>query len=397
MNTILQYDIAVLGGGTAGITVAARLREADPTLRIAIVEPSDTHYYQPIWTLVGGGVVPREVSARPTAHYIPEGVDWLQTRVTGFRPEEHQVELADGRVLQWQQLVVALGIQLQWERIKGLSEAMGHDGVCSNYSYDTVNSTWDALQRFDGGNAIFTFPPTAMKCAGAPQKIMWLAEDYLRKHGKRDRANVIFASSGMRIFGVEHYAKTLRRMVVDRHIDTQFRLELVEVRGKSREAVFKHLDEGREVVLPYNLLHVVPPQAAPDVIRQSALADSDGWVEVNKHTLQHVRYPDVFALGDNASLPTSRTGAAIRKQAPIAVANLLAHRRGQPLTGHYNGYTSCPIVTGYGRLILAEFDYDSTPCETFPFDQSQERYSMYAMKLYVLPEMYWNGMLRGRA
>jgi sulfide:quinone oxidoreductase len=141
---------------------------------------------------------------------------------------------------------------------------------------------------------------------------------------------------------------------------------------------------------------VVPPQSAPDFIKKSELADKAGWVEVHKHTLQHARFPNVFSLGDCSSLPCSRTGAAIRKQAPVLVENLLAQRAGHKLVASYDGYASCPLVTGYGKLILAEFDYDGRPQESFPFDQSQERYSMYALKAYGLPEMYWNGMLRGR-
>jgi sulfide:quinone oxidoreductase len=225
---------------------------------------------------------------------------------------------------------------------------------------------------------------------------MYLADDHLRKKGVRDRSRVIFASAGGVIFGVKHYARTLEKVVARKGIETFFKHDLVEVRAASKEAVFRQVDGGGERVLDYSLLHVVPPQSAPDVIKQSELANDAGWVDVHKHTLQHVRFPNVFSLGDCSSLPTSRTGAAVRKQAPVLVENLVALRAGDPLTGHYDGYASCPLVTGYGKLVLAEFDYDGRPAESFPFDQSRERYSMYALKAYGLPEMYWNGMLRGR-
>jgi sulfide:quinone oxidoreductase len=209
---------------------------------------------------------------------------------------------------------------------------------------------------------------------------------------------VIFASAGAGIFGVPRYAKPLREIVARRSIETMFRRDLVEVRPKTREAVFRNLDTpGEEEVLKYDLLHVVPPQSAPDVVKKSSLASTAGWVDVDKYTLQHVKYPNVFSLGDNSSLPTSRTGAAIRKQAPVLVHNLVALRAGLPLDARYDGYASCPLVTGYGKLILAEFDYDGKPAESFPFDQSKERYSMWALKAYALPDLYWNGMLRGRA
>lgn len=393
----VHHSVVIAGGGTAGISVAARLKLAQPNLDVAIVEPSEHHDYQPIWTLVGGGLFDRSVSRRREADYIPTGVRWIRDRVTGFSPEGNTLSTAGGLRISYDHLVVALGIQLDWHKIKGLEGHLGKDGICSNYTYDSVESTWRFLQAFRGGNAVFTFPSTPIKCAGAPQKIMYLADDYLRKQGVRDKSKVIYASATPSIFGVKRYREALEPIVARKQIETHFRHDLVEVRPSKREAVFRNLDTRAELVLSYELLHVVPPQSAPDVVKKSPLANADGWVEVDKFTAQHTRFPNVFSLGDNASLPTSRTGAAIRKEAPVVVENLLAHRAGRTLSARYDGYASCPLVTGYGKLILAEFDYDGMPAESFPFDQSQERYSMFAMKAYALPEMYWNGMLRGRA
>lgn len=391
-----SFPIVVVGGGTGGLSVAARLAAQLPPGSIALIEPSDKHYYQPIWTLVGGGVFDKTISERDQLDYVPDGVVWIKDRVAAFEPDAHTVVTAGGERLGYEQLVVALGMQLDWHKIDGLDGQLGQGGVCSNYRYDLVDSTWRTLDSVTEGNAIFTFPSTPVKCAGAPQKIMYLADEHLRRRGVRARVPVIFASAGKGIFGVERYARSLRKIVERKGILTHFRHELVAVRPQSREAVFRNLDDGSELILPYAMLHVVPPQSAPDVVKRSPLADAAGWVEVDKYTLQHVRFPDVWSLGDNSSLPTSRTGAAIRKQAPVLVDNLLAHRAGRPLLARYDGYSSCPLVTGYGKLILAEFDYDGRPQESFPFDQSQERYSMWALKAYGLPEMYWNGMLRGR-
>jgi len=392
---VTHHSVLIAGGGTAGITVAARLRDRGVT-GIAILEPSDKHYYQPLWTLVGAGVFAKETTERDEADYIPDGVTWIRDSVATFDPDVNTVTTQAGAKLTYDVLIVAVGIQLDWDKIEGLPAALGKAGIVSNYRYDLVDSTWRELQAFDGGNAIFTFPSTPVKCAGAPQKIMYLADDHLRQRGVRDRSRIMFASAGAKIFGVERYARTLRKVIERKGIETLFRHDLVAVRPSSREAVFRQLDEQREVVLRYDFLHVVPPQSAPDVIKRSALADAAGWVEVDKYTTQHTRFPNVFSLGDVSSMPTSRTGAAIRKQAPVLVDNLIAFREGKPLNGRYDGYASCPLVTGYGKLVLAEFDYDGKPAESFPFDQSQERYSMYAMKAYALPEMYWNGMLRGR-
>lgn len=214
--------------------------------------------------------------------------------------------------------------------------------------------------------------------------------------GVRDWSRLIFASVGQAIFGVATYRKALEKVIERRGAETMYRHDLVAVRPKAREAVLRDLEATQDVVARYDLLHVVPPPSAPDVIKQSRLAGPVGWVDVDKLTLQHLRYPNVFSLGDCSSLPTSRTGAAIRKQAPVLVANLDSLRDGEPLTAHYDGYASCPLVTGDGKRILAEFDHEGRPAESFPFDQSQERYPKHAMKVYALPEMYWNGMQRGR-
>jgi sulfide:quinone oxidoreductase len=396
-----KYQVLVVGGGAAGISVAARLCEQPHAPSVGIVEPSETHYYQPIWTLVGGGVFPREISARPEKDYIPRGAHWIRDRVATFEPDRHAVVTEGGQRIEYEQLVVTAGIQLDWDAIEGLDggRRVGTDGICSNYTYETVSSTWETLQTMQQGNAIFTFPAGPIKCAGAPQKIMYLADDFLRRRNVRSQCDVIYAAGTPAIFGVKEYADALDPIVQRKGIQTHFKRDLVQVRPEKKEAVFRSLDGGDELVLNYSLLHVVPPQSAPDFIKKSPLAvdDPKGWVDVHKHTLQHVRYPDVFSLGDCSSLPCSKTGAAVRKQAPVLVENLTAHRQGREMTGFYDGYASCPLVTGYGKLILAEFKYGGALAETFPFDQTRERYSMYALKAYGLPQMYWNGMLRGRA
>lgn len=394
-----HYEVLIVGGGTGGITVAAQLRRATTPPEVAIIEPSTKHYYQPIWTLVGGGVVPKENSKRNEADLIPQGVTWVQDAVVSFSPDTNEVKTRSGSTIGYDYLVVSPGIQIDWDKIPGLRESVGKPGtgVCSNYDYETVESTWENIRAFKGGVAIFTMPGTPIKCGGAPQKILYLADDYFRQSGVRDKSKVLFASAGTRIFGVDKYRKTLEQVVARKEIETWFRYELTALHPQEKEAVFENLDTGELVTTHYDMIHVTPPMSAPDFIKGSPLADADGWVDVDKYTLQHVRYANVFALGDASSLPTSKTGAAIRKEAPVLVKNLLASREGLPLRAKYNGYTSCPVITGYGKLVLAEFDYDGNPAETFPIDQSKERFSMYLMKKYALPMMYWRGMLRGLA
>ena len=397
LRPVRKQHIVIVGGGTAGITVAAQLARALAPSDITIIEPSDKHYYQPLWTLVGGGVFPKQQSERSEASVIPRGVTWLRDAVSDFLPHENAVFTRDGKKIQYEYLVVAPGLQLDCDKVIGFKESLGREGVCSNYAYDVVDKTWEFIRTFTGGTAIFTHPSTPIKCGGAPQKIMYLAEHAFRKAGVRNNAEIIFMSGQPTIFTSPHYARALEKIVQERKIETRFKHDLREIRPDKKEAVFQRLDTNEQVVLPYTLLHVTPPMSAPDVIKRSPLANDAGWVEVNKETLQHVRYPNIFSLGDASSLPTSKTGAAIRKQAPVVVKNLLATMQGKTPVERYDGYTSCPLVTGYGRLILAEFDYEGKPQETFPFDQARERYSMYLLKAYVLPALYWHGMMKGRA
>lgn len=392
-----RYSIVIVGAGTAGISVAARLVRISKKLKgqIAIIDPQTKHYYQPLWTLVGGGAAKKEESERDLASLIPAGVDLIGDAVTEFRPNQNTLLTKQGTIVSYDYLVAAAGLQIDWDGVKGLKDAVGKNGVCSNYSYHTVDSTWENIRNFKGGTAIFTHPDSPVKCGGAPQKIMYLADDYFRKSNVRHQSEIIFASAKSIIFDVTKYANALEKVVLRKDIQTMYKRNLIEIRPDSKEALFEHLETGEQEVFTYDLLHVTPPMKAPSCIKESALADAGGWVDVDPYTLQHKKFANVFGIGDCSNLPTSKTGAAVRKQAPVVVRNLMSLIKGSSLDAKYDGYTSCPLVTGYNKLVLAEFDYHKVPQETFPFDQSKERFSMYLLKRRLLPIMYWNGMLKG--
>lgn len=392
-----RHKVLIVGGGNAGISVAARLAHSGVS-DVAVIEPSENHFYQPLWTLVGGGVVNKDKSLRAQASVIPKGVKWIQDVASEFDPEGNRVLLEGGDQVEYDFLVVACGIELHWGAIKGLAGAVGRDGVCSNYAYDTLDYTWETINSFKGGTALFTMPAPPIKCAGAPQKIAYLADEAFRKSGVREKSEIIYAANTPGIFAVPEYAKTLNEVIARKGIDARFQHALVELRPESREAVFKdQANDSAEVVINYDMIHVTPPQRAPRVVRESPLADDAGWLSVDKESLRSDKFSNVFAIGDASSLPTSKTGAAIRKQAPVLAANLLAAIDQRVPDASYDGYTACPLVTGYGKLVMAEFDYDLNLAQTFPVDQTKERWSMYQVKKNLLPRLYWNRILTGKA
>ena len=412
--TRASAKIVIVGGGTAGITVAARLCRILKQPNVTIIEPSDQHVYQPGQTLIGGGVFTRQQIVRAERDYIPRRARWVRDAVNTFAPDKNQLVTASGQTVDYDYLVVAPGLQLNFDQIAGLEGHLGKAGICSIYTLDHAVRTWQTLEEFKGGNAIFTFPGTPVKCAGAPQKIMYLADEVFRRRGIRQNTNITFASAGVKIFGVDAYVGPLMQVADRKQIERKFRHNLTEVRPDKKEAVFTVTQEKNEngqtmletsqVVLPYDLLHVVPPMSAPTFVQQSPLAHAEGpdkgWLKVDRQTLQHPDYANVFGIGDVIGVPSTKTGAAVRKQAPVVVQNLLATIDGKdPATSfaQYTGYTSCPLITGYGKLILAEFDYSGSPVPSFPWDSTKERYSGWLLKVYALPALYWHGMLRGRA
>ncbi|MDX2067440.1 MAG: FAD/NAD(P)-binding oxidoreductase [Haliscomenobacter sp.] len=395
-----HHQIVVVGGGNAGISVAAQLLRKNSKLDIAIVDPADKHYYQPAWTLVGSGVFDIKATERNEADVIPSQAKWIKEKVLSFQPEQNAVTLGNGTQLSYDYMVVAPGIQLNWSEVKGLPETLGKNNVCSNYSFQSAPYTFECIKNFKGGKAIFHNPHTPVKCGGAPHKIMYMAADYWRKHSMLDKADIHYWSGAAKLFAVAKYENTLLEVCKRADIKLHFMEKLVEIDGPNKRAKFIGIGEGNKDVenwVEFDMIHVTPPQSAPDFIKQSPLASAAGWVDVDKNTLQHLRFSNIFGIGDASSLPTSKTGAAIRKQAPVLVANLIAAMAQQPLSAEYTGYTSCPLVTGYGKLVLAEFDYNNQPMETFPVDQSKERWSMYQLKRRILPWLYWNQILTGKA
>lgn len=390
--------LLVVGGGAGGCSIAAKYASKLGKNRVIIIDPADRHYYQAMFTMIGGGMKKLNQSYKPMDDVLPKDALWLKDTVTEIDPKKNEVTTEKGDTVKYEYMVVATGIELDFDKIPGLIEGLKdqRSGVCSNYSPLYVTKTYGCIQRLDGGNAVFTYPNSPVKCAGAPQKIAYITADYMQRYGRRN-VKVLYNTALPVIFKAPKYATSLWKVAEKRKVKVNLNVDLVEVRPDKKEAVFKSLSKPDETyVQEYQMLHVCPPQCpTPMIAKNKELSDSTGFLNVHKGTLQHVKYSNIFGIGDCTTLPTSKTAAAVAGQLGVLRRNLSAAMEGKTLTATYDGYTSCPLVTGYGSCIMAEFDYDSNPLETFPFDQGVERRTMFHMKKDVMPQLYFNLMLRG--
>ncbi|WP_422154415.1 NAD(P)/FAD-dependent oxidoreductase [Vreelandella titanicae] len=401
INNTAVFDVVIIGGGSGGISVASSLLKRQPDLRIAVVEPADHHFYQPGWTMVGGGIFTPESTRKPMADVMPKRVTWHQTKAERIDPKSEYVLLANGETLSYRRLIVAPGLVIDWTIISGLEETLGVNGVTSNYRYDLAPYTWSLVQSLKQGKALFTQPPMPIKCAGAPQKAMYLACDYWRKQGRLGQIKPAFCNAGEVLFGVKEYVPALQSYIERYGIETAFKHRLTAVDGTAKVALFDVAGEsGSQIVeRPFDMLHVVPPQKAPAFIAASGLGNAGGWLDLDAHTLQHVRYPNIFGLGDASGTANAKTAAAVRNQSPVVAHNVVASLNDQPLKAAYAGYGSCPLTVQRGKIVLAEFGYNGQLQPTFPkwlLNGTKPTRAAWVLKAKALPWVYWRLMLRGK-
>ncbi|MBH3460911.1 NAD(P)/FAD-dependent oxidoreductase [Pseudomonas putida] len=397
-----HHKVLIVGAGAAGIATASSLIKRDPSLDIVLIDPSEVHYYQPGWTMVGAGVFAASSTARTTAATLPRGVQWIKARVVGFDPQAQTVMLEDGRAVSYEQLVVCPGLKLDWAAIDGLEETLGRNGVTSNYRYDLAPYTWELVQTLKQGRALFSQPPMPIKCAGAPQKALYLSCDHWLRAGRLGAIKPAFFNAGAVLFGVADYVPALMSYIDKYGVDLNYGQRLVAVDGPNQQATFLRTlaDGGSETCTEaFDMLHVVPPQVAPDFIRQSPLADASGWVDVDPHSLRHRQFANIHALGDVINTSNAKTAAAARKQAPVVANNVLVALGRLPTPVAYDGYGSCPLTVERGKIVLAEFTYGGKLAPSFPrwlLDGRKPTRLAWLLKARVLPPLYWQAMLKGR-
>lgn len=398
--------IVIAGAGAAGLATAARLRERLEGATITLIDPRKAHYYQPGFTLVGAGIKPASYVTSGTADYIPHGVEWLAEGVAEIDPEGNRVVTASGRAVPYDFLVVATGLRLDYAAIEGMEEGLiGSHGIGSIYhSPAAAEATWRQMSAFadSGGAGVFLRPATEMKCAGAPLKYTFITEDYLTRRGNRGKAQITYNANNKALFSVPIVHEKVRMLFQERDIRVNYDRVLQAIDPGRRVATFR-TPEG-SVEQGYDFIHVIPPMKAPEAVRNSPLPwqqgnwGAEGWMEVDRHTLRHVRYPNVFGVGDIAGVPKGKTAASVKWQVPVAVEHLLADIAGTESTARYDGYTSCPLITRLGRAMLIEFDYQNNLTPSFPgvIAPLEELWTSWVVKTMGLKPTYIS-MLRGRA
>ncbi|KAJ5833777.1 hypothetical protein N7474_002088 [Penicillium riverlandense] len=402
-----QHRVVVVGGGTAGLTISHQLLQSGKFAEndIAIIDPATKHHYQPGWTLVGGGLKTKYELERPLKSLLDPKFKFYNKGVSAFSPEGNSITLEDGGKVNYENLVVVPGINVNYGGIDGLSEALADPKslVSTIYGYDTCDKVFGTIQKLQKGTAIFTMPAGAIKCAGAPQKAMWLALDYWKREGlyniedpSKSAIKISYATGLPTMFGVPKYSAKLEELRQQRGVEGLFQHDLKAIEGNT--AIFAG-PEGKQVKKQFDLLHVVPKMGPHSFVKQSPLANDAGFVDVDDGTTRHKRYPNVWSAGDASSLPTSKTAAAVTAEAPVLVQNMLLSMEGKQPQATYDGYTSCPLLTEFGKVLLAEFKYGGQPKETFGnwfgIDQIEPRRAFYHLKKDFFPWVYFNSFVKG--
>lgn len=431
-----KAKIVIVAGGLSGIATAARLSNSLSSPNITIIEPNENSVsYQPGNTFIGAGLYEKKDVMYSTKDFLPKEVTLIKDKAVEFDPQNNKLLISSGKTIKYDFLVIAAGLVLDFTKIKGLeeigdvytsedskqmNEVLSNTGVSSIYNMDGAVQTWKNMQKLIEEaktgkklKAVFTHPNTAVKCGGAPKKIMYLMNARLNEEAVRDNVNMTFYANSGKMFSVKEYESAIIKQFKARDMKYKLQHNLQEVDLKNKIATFDNfwqekgeydedieeydmITKHQKVEVPYDFLHIAPPMKAASEIANSQIGSRKGWVPVNKETLQHVKFKNIFSLGDIAAIPLGKTGGSVRKQYKVLCDNLIASMEGKEMPSKYDGYTVCPIITDIGKVMLAEFDWSMKPTPSFPLDPTQERYIWWILKSYILKPMTQYGMLSGK-
>jgi sulfide:quinone oxidoreductase len=395
-----QHEVLIIGGGNAGVSLAARL-ERYGVKDVALIEPKDHHLYQPLFSHIAGGRAQAKEAVRSQESVTPKGVTWIREAAVDVDANANTVTLASGTTVAYGQLVVCPGLQYDWDAVPGLADAVHSPHGASHYEFELAPKAWTLLSGLTSGTAVFTMPAGPVKCGGASQKPMYLACDYWKDQGVLDQIRVVMVQPYPTVFGVPEVDRELDRKIAEYGIELWTNSELVSVDASGQDATIRNTESGSEDILHYDVLNAVPPQSAPDWLKATdlpAASDKGGFVEVDRQTLRHLRYPNVWSLGDAAGTTNSKSGGALRKQTKVVAKNLVAARKGKPLPEKYNGYSVCPFTVSRDTVVFAEFDDRYRPMPTIPRVPTwNESKLSWVVDRDMFPQVYWNLILKGRA
>lgn len=412
-NSDIDAKIVILGAGLAGISLASKIRREMPKAKVVLIDKDETFIYQPGLTLVGIGFYTKDDITFEKSKYIPSGAEWIKQNASAILPEKNLVKLENGENINYDYLVIALGIKYEFDAVRGLNidDINNPNGnISSIYTPEGAVKTNELMQKFakNGGNAIFIDQKTPMKCSGANKKMLTMSEDRLRIAGNRDKGSLHLYAGGGKLFGDPTYAAKMSQIFIERDIKFSLRHQIIEVDKARNIAVFEHWMPYRQdgedkiateqIEVKFDWMHIPPKQVGNQILADAGLTKEDdklNWLAVNKRTLQSTKFKNIFGIGDIVGTPIGKTGASVRKMYPLVTKNIANAIKGKELEASYNGYTACPFITKYGKAIMVEFDWDGTASSAPCFGATRESYLSWLTKLYGFRPMIMSGMLRG--
>jgi len=389
--------ILILGAGTAGTMMANKLARALPDWRVTVVDRDDLHLYQPGLLFLPFGSYREDELIRPRRKLLDARVDVRLGEIDRVAPDEKRVYLADGERLDYEILVVATGSRVLPEATSGLTGFGWKQSAFDFYTLEGALALRNRLDTFAGGRLVLNVVEMPIKCPVAPLEFLFLADDFFTRRGMRDKVEIAYATPLDGAFTKPRASALLGQMLAQRRIEVIPEFLASEVDGERR--TLKAYD-GREV--GYDLLVTVPLHGGAETITRSQMGDGGGWLPTNKRTLQSVKWPNVFALGDATDLPSSKAGAVAHFQSEVLFDNLMRYVSGRPLEGAFDGHANCFIETGGGKAMLIDFNYETEPLPgrfplpgIGPFTLLEESATNHWGKL-AFKWVYWNVLLAGK-